>query len=259
VLRSPGAVEPPVNRAPAQAVDPPGASGLATAQLASVQLRTTPLDILPLCLHLAFVSSWNTIRSRWAIRSPLHHQHWSEEIDMHDARVIANAVLEKAWELGYAVTQIDIQKICYFLHGHHLRDHGKPLIRTEFEAWQYGPVQPQLYQSFKRFESFPITELATAFDPVRRCEKPLGQIEENSARDTIETYLPLYLEFESFELVDMTHAPGTPWSRTLASAHARVNIGMRISDEVIHGHFEGVARVEGGQLESAHEEGCWPS
>lgn len=55
---------------------------------------------------------------------------------MHDARAVANHVLSRAWEMGFEVSQIDIQKICYFLHGHHLVEHGTPLIKTEFEAWE---------------------------------------------------------------------------------------------------------------------------
>lgn len=162
---------------------------------------------------------------------------------MYDARVIANAVLERAWRLGFEVTQIDIQKVCYFLHGHHLRDHGRELISTEFEAWEYGPVQRVLYSSFKDFGDQPITRYATAFDPVRRVPKPLPTLSENAAIDTLERYLPMYLEFDSFELVDLTHEPNTPWSITMRDAKTSANIGMRIANETIAKHFEGVELV----------------
>lgn len=162
---------------------------------------------------------------------------------MYDARVVANAVLERAWHLGYNVTQIDIQKICYFLHGHHLRDHGKPMISSEFEAWDYGPVQRVLYNSFRDFGDQPITRCATAFDPIRRCPKSLPKITDNSTVETIDRYLPHYLNFDSFDLVDMTHANGTPWSRTLHNARISANIGMRIGNDTIAEHFEGIELV----------------
>ena len=159
---------------------------------------------------------------------------------MYDARVIANAVLERAWRLGYEVTQIDIQKICYFLHGHHLKASGNPLISTEFEAWDYGPVQRSLYASFKEFGDQPITKLATSFDPIKRQPRLLVAITENSVVDTIETHLLSYLKLASFELVDMTHAKGTPWSITVHDARSSVNVGMRIANETIVKHFEGI-------------------
>jgi uncharacterized phage-associated protein len=162
---------------------------------------------------------------------------------MYDARVIANAVLERAWRLGYEITQIDIQKICYFLHGHHLQDHGRPLISSEFEAWDYGPVQRTLYASFREFGDQPITKLAVGFDPVRRQAKPLPAIADNSAIDTLENHLPTYLGMPSFELVNITHAAGTPWSITMHDAKSSVNVGMRIADETIAKHFEGIGQI----------------
>jgi uncharacterized phage-associated protein len=159
---------------------------------------------------------------------------------MYDARVVANAVLERAWRLGYEITQIDIQKICYFLHGHHLRANGVPLISTEFEAWDYGPVQRNLYASFKEFGDQPITKLAVSFDPIKRQLRPLPSIAENSVIDTIETHLLTYLDLASFELVDLTHAVGTPWSITVHDARLSVNVGMRIANETIAKHFEGI-------------------
>lgn len=160
---------------------------------------------------------------------------------MYDARVIANEVLKAAWENGHDVTQIDLQKICYFLHGHHLIEHGQPMIASTFEAWDYGPVQRSLYNQFKKFGSQPITELATAFDPIRRKAKPLPAITTNSVRATIAAHLPKYLGIPSFELVDITHQPETPWSLTRSDAETSANIGLRITNNMIADHFEGLS------------------
>lgn len=160
---------------------------------------------------------------------------------MYDARAIANEVLLRAWDEGLELTQIDIQKICYFLHGHHLVEHGQPLIKSEFEAWDYGPVQTTLRDAFRSFEDQPIDTLAKRFDPVRRVEKDIPRVTDNSAVSTIETYLYRYLEIPSFSLVELTHAEGTPWHSTVESAKRHVNIGMRIANELIAERFEGIA------------------
>lgn len=156
-----------------------------------------------------------------------------------DARIIANEVLRRAWALGFEPTQIDVQKICYFLHGHHLKDHGAAMIRTEFEAYQYGPVQSVLLESFRKWGDEPIGELARKFDPVKRVHVDLPAIEDNAIMDTIDRYVEDYLAMPSFLMVDITHAKGTPWSRTMDAAKNSVNIGMRITNEMIGSFFEG--------------------
>ncbi|TRL38105.1 DUF4065 domain-containing protein [Rhizobium straminoryzae] len=158
---------------------------------------------------------------------------------MFDARMIANEILLRAWQDELELTQIDIQKILYFLHGHHLLEHGKPLVKSEFEAWEYGPVQRTVYDDFKRFGDQPITELAQKFDPIRRTHCPFPRLSDNAAISTIEQHLGKYLEIPAFTLVDITHKPGTPWSRTMEAALTRVNVGMRIKNELIVSYFEG--------------------
>lgn len=159
---------------------------------------------------------------------------------MFDARIIANEILARAWEETLDLTQIDVQKNLYFLHGHHLTEHGIPLIKSEFEAWEFGPVQRIVYDEFKRFGDQPITEFARKFDPIKRTLTSFPRLTDNSAIDTIERHLYKYLEIPSFTLVDITHRPGTPWSRTMEAAISRVNVGMRIKDDLIKSYFEGL-------------------
>lgn len=158
----------------------------------------------------------------------------------YDARAIANEILIRAWEEGFEPTQLDIQKISYFLHGHFLLDHGEPLMASEFEALQYGPVQSVLLESFRKFGDEPIRELAQRFNPVQRTFSEIPRVMDNSVREVIERYLPIYLGISTFDLVEMTHAPDTPWTKTVQSAKSVVNIGMRISNDLIRAHFEGV-------------------
>ena len=159
---------------------------------------------------------------------------------MFDARIIANEILLRAWDEGLELTQIDVQKITYFLHGHHLVEHGRPLVETEFEAWDHGPVQRSLYDSFKRYGDQPIDEPAMKFDPVRRSHSPMPRLQDNAAVSTIEAHLTKYLEIPSFAMVDLTHQPGTPWSETIETSKSCVNVGMRIKNDLILQKFEGL-------------------
>ena len=162
---------------------------------------------------------------------------------MFDARQIANEVLNRAWENDLEITQLQINKIVYFLHGHHLKDFGSPLVKTEFQAWQRGPVHTSLREAFKSYRSEPIEELAKRFNPVTRLHTDFEFLTDNQALSTIDTYLDQYLDLTAGQLVDLTHAAGTPWSETMTRATNKINIGMKIIDSLICERFEGLQKV----------------
>jgi uncharacterized phage-associated protein len=161
---------------------------------------------------------------------------------MDDVRVIANAVLDRAEGSGRPLTNLDLQKIVYFLHGHFLRKHGRPLVEPEFEAWPYGPVHRTLYDAFKSYNDTPIEGRADAFDPVRRQRRQLPELNDPEVLKVIEEFLHLYLHMPTHLLVSTTHQSGTPWHETIERAKEHLNFGMRISDALILERFEGVRR-----------------
>lgn len=56
----------------------------------------------------------------------------------------------RKWE----ISNLSLQKILYLAHMYHLGvNSGAPLILEEFEAWNYGPVVPDLYHRMKPFGS----------------------------------------------------------------------------------------------------------
>lgn len=57
------------------------------------------------------------------------------------------------------LTNLELQKLIYIAHMFHLGEHGVPLIKEHFEAWDYGPVQPDLYHHVKVFGSSPVKSM----------------------------------------------------------------------------------------------------
>jgi uncharacterized phage-associated protein len=159
-----------------------------------------------------------------------------------DIRIVANAVLDRAQAAAWPLTNLDLQKIVYFLHGHFLRKHGRPLVEPEFEAWPYGPVHRTLYDAFKSYNDTPIEGRAEAFDPVRRQRRQLPDLNDVEALQIINEFLPHYLHMPTHMLVGMTHQGGTPWSETVERAKEHLNFGMKISDALILERFEGPRR-----------------
>ncbi len=59
----------------------------------------------------------------------------------------------------WSLTNLELQKLIYIAHMFHLGEQGIPLIKEQFEAWDYGPVQPDLYHHIKVFGSSPVKSM----------------------------------------------------------------------------------------------------
>ena len=162
---------------------------------------------------------------------------------MLDARIIANFVLDRADERGLGVSNLDLQKIVYFLHGHYLVQYHEPLVSGEFEAWPYGPVHRSIYDAFRAYNDTPIDGRATAFDPLKRQRRPLPPFSNERMVLMVNRVLDYYLDMPTFMRVELTHAEGTPWSRVVSDAEKRPNVGMRIPNDLIEKHFEGAGEA----------------
>lgn len=77
---------------------------------------------------------------------------------------------------NWTITNLQAQKLLYFTHMIALgKSNGaNPLVNENFEAWDYGPVLPSVYQEVKAFGDKPIkpylwshkTPVVTPFDDV---------------------------------------------------------------------------------------------
>jgi uncharacterized phage-associated protein len=53
----------------------------------------------------------------------------------------------------WSLSNLEIQKLLYLAHMFYLGRKGEPLIRETFEAWDYGPVVPEVYRQASGFGS----------------------------------------------------------------------------------------------------------
>ncbi len=144
---------------------------------------------------------------------------------MHDSLTIANRFLELAKEHDDSLTPMQVLKLVYIAHGWRLGLYGKPLIRDEIQAWQYGPVIPKLYNAMRGYRSNPVTFLLRA-DPR---DKPLTKNE----RSVVAQVFDIYGRMSGPALSRLTHAPGTPW----ALSYEQGVFGIPISNDLIQDHY----------------------
>ncbi len=120
-------------------------------------------------------------------------------------------IIEYSKHVGDLVTNLRLQKLLYFIQKEHLRQpQGDPAFEDDIFAWQYGPVVPNVYYEFSRYASTPIINV-----------EKIGDI-DYSIETSIETVVKKYKKVPTWKLVQLTHSPNSPWSKTLENGDSCV-------------------------------------
>ena len=103
------------------------------------------------------------------------------------------------------ITPLKLQKLIYFAHGWHLAIRDQPLIDELVEAWEYGPVIPNVYHEFKVFGNQPITETGTVWEmsddkKIRVVRPKLPEDAESSRRELKDLKVELAHLTKSFKV-----------------------------------------------------------
>lgn len=140
----------------------------------------------------------------------------------YDARQIANWFMKRAHKDGQALSIMSILKLSYIAHGWHLEIKDAPLFENRIEAWQYGPVIPDVYNAFRGQGKIP--------------ERPVSGFSENLAPETeqiLEQIYNIYGSMSASRLSKLTREPRGPWGM---AAHFGGWYAL-IPDEIIKSHY----------------------
>lgn len=153
----------------------------------------------------------------------------------YDPRAVANLLLDlasKEEEGPLPISNLALQKLLYFAHGHFLIRTGKPLVRGAFEAWTYGPVHPGVYQAFKSETDRPIKIRAVGRDAMTGEVHDLTLPDDVDVRRHLREVIRAYGHLSPGQLIDISHAPKGPWATVVNKAKTSVALGLRIPDSV---------------------------
>jgi len=117
---------------------------------------------------------------------------------------VLSAARRLASRSGWKLSNLELQKILYLAHMFHLgRTGGEPLVRGNFEAWDYGPVHPDLYHRVKIFGSDAVGDIFHGVpEMVAGAERDIV----DEAHDTLSNAGP-------GRLVNATHRRGGAWDK----------------------------------------------
>lgn len=147
---------------------------------------------------------------------------------MQKSATVANRFLELAWGQGSALTPVQLLKLVYIAHGWMLGLYGRPLIKEEVEAWQYGPVVPELYNAIRRYRSQPVDGLIEAGD---------AKLDDQEASIVDQVY-KIYGQKSGPALSRLTHRHGGPWHLVYTPG----SFGDVIPNDVIEDHYATLAK-----------------
>lgn len=115
---------------------------------------------------------------------------------------VAKYICEKS---GWNVSNLQLQKLMYLAQMIYMgRTNGKRLFDGDFEAWDYGPVEPDLYHKVKVFGSGHIRDV---FRNARQFK------ENDERRKVMDDVTTRFLKFTAGDLVEITHWDGGAWAK----------------------------------------------
>lgn len=118
---------------------------------------------------------------------------------MYTALKLSKYIVSKCIKEEKFISNLHLQKILYFIQKDFLQ-RGKIAFNDDIEAWQFGPVVPNVYYYFCGFGSMPISNLAGTF-----------LIEED--KDAIDRIVEAKRELDPWDMVSETHRAGGAWAQ----------------------------------------------
>lgn len=127
------------------------------------------------------------------------------EHKMYHAKEVAQYCLYYCTQIGQPISNLQLQKILYYVQANFLVTKGSPCFSDEIVAWKYGPVVEDVYYYYKPYLADKIT-----------IEEFNGEIEPLD-KQLIEQVCDSKSKYSAGALVRQTHQE-TPWKVTSKSA-----------------------------------------
>ena len=124
------------------------------------------------------------------------------------------------------ITNLKIQKLCYYAQGYALARLGRPLFFDDIEHWKHGPVVQSLWRKYSPYRSGAI--------PVP--QEPLDQhLYDSETTVLLDKVSRFYGRFSAWELRNKTHNE-PPWINTPD--------GCPITHLALRGYFESLSDLD---------------
>lgn len=115
---------------------------------------------------------------------------------------VAKYICEKA---DWSLSNLELQKMLYLAQLFHMgRNKGEELFKGHFEAWDYGPVCPEIYHKAKIFGSSSVKDIFS---------NALGFKNDDYRKGVMDDVCEKFLKYKAGDLVDITHWDKGAWAK----------------------------------------------
>lgn len=142
----------------------------------------------------------------------------------YNALQIAQYIISYEAAHGRTVSNLRLQKLLYFVQAQFLANtpDGRPCFQQRMEAWDFGPVVPEVYREYRYYGSSVIPPTKSTSTNITSSDQAL-----------IDNMLDHCANYSTSTLVDITHAQA-PWQ----DAHRNL-FDDEITPDSIYRYFRG--------------------
>lgn len=120
---------------------------------------------------------------------------------MYRALDIARYIIERCRENNKTISNLKLQKILYFVQAEFLVSKNQPCFAEKIEAWDFGPVVPDVYYEYRMYGSANIPCIG----------KPkVSNIISTRDKELLDGIIDECSRYSASALVEITHNQ-TPW------------------------------------------------
>lgn len=141
---------------------------------------------------------------------------------MYSALSVARYIIMYCNKCGKTISNLKLQKILYFVQAEFLVSKGYPCFSERIEAWDFGPVVPDVYYNYRVYGAASIpSSKDSQYCPFDKEDKEI-----------VDSIIDDCSSYSASELVEITHNQ-TPWK----NAYRQSKSGL-ISNDSIKAFFE---------------------
>lgn len=138
----------------------------------------------------------------------------------YSALEVSKYILSYCSKSGSPISNLQLQKILYFLQGEYYRRTFEPLFEEDICAWKFGPVVPEVYYEFCVYGGAAI---------VNQYEYEVDIYDEDKV--IINEIVDERKKVPVWKLVQETHENGTPWHKVFTTRGDRAMIPKTLISE----------------------------
>lgn len=121
---------------------------------------------------------------------------------MYHALDLAKYIVTKCIDDEKPISNLQLQKILYYVQREFLTRYNQAAFSDDIEAWQFGPVVPNVYYHFCGFGSMKIARNFDSFSLLSKRDQTL-----------IDEIVEQKRELYPWDLVSETHKPNGAWDQ----------------------------------------------